>query len=270
MLNSINGWAWETDSKGVLTFCSENVYDYLGYFPKEIIGKNIFDFNLPEDAKKLKHAFNEACKNKKQIKNLDIWSVQKNGKKICLETNVFAFFDESGKIQGFRGINTDVTCEKLAQEKIKDLNNELSELKLKIIQLSNKSEKGKKRLFETFSVNKEKLDEKWVEHELDSICFFDIDANILDCNDNMYRRLGYSKDEMLSLNMADFDVLETKKDLSEKIKTAKKNGTYSFKTIHKRKDGLPILVFENLQYMSDKNTFKCIVREDYLPKKTQR
>ena len=109
MLNSINGWIWETDSKGVLTFCSANVFDYLGYLPKEIIGKNIFDFNLPEDAKKLKHAFIEACKNKNQIKNLDNWSVHKKGKKICLETNAFAFFDESGKILGYRGINTDVT-----------------------------------------------------------------------------------------------------------------------------------------------------------------
>jgi len=269
ILNTIHGWSWETDSKGVLTFCSANVFDYLGYSPKEIIGKNIFDFNLPEDAKKLKRAFNEACKNKKQIKNLNNWIVHKNGKKIYLETNAYAFFDESKNIMGFRGINTDITCEKLAQEKIKDLNKELSELKIKIIQLSNNSEKGKKRLFETVSINKEKLDEKWVEHELDSICFFDRDANILDCNENMYKRLGYSKDEMLSLNMADFDILETKKEFAEKIKTAKKNGSYSFKTIHKRKDGLHILVFENLQYIKDKNTFKCIVREDNFLKKTQ-
>jgi len=270
ILNSINGWSWVTDSKGEYTYCSENVFDYLGFHPEEIIGKNIFDFMLSEDAKKLKQAFNEAGKKKKQIKYLDNWNIQKNGNKICLETNAFAFFDESGKILGYKGINTDVTREKLAQQRIKDLNKELSDLKIKITELSNNREKGKSNLLETISFNKEKLDEKWAEHELDSVYIFDINANILDCNENMYKRLGYSKNELLSLNMADFDALETKQELSKKINTAKKNGAYSFKTIHKKKDGSSILVFENLQYMKDKNTFKCIVREEYSLKKTQR
>ncbi len=266
ILDSINGWAWEIDSKGVYTFCSKNVFDYLGYFPKEIIGKNIFDFLLPEDAKKLKHAFNETSKKKKSI-NLENWSIQKNGNKICLATNAFAFFDESGKILGYKGIFTDVTSEKLANEKIKDLNKELSGLKIEINKLSKGCEKRNNRLFQTVSVNEEKLDEKWAECKLDSVFIFDINANILECNENMYKRLGYNKNEMLSLNMADFDVLETKKELYEKIITAKKNGAYSFKTMHKRKDGSTVLVFENLQYLKDMNAFKCIVREDCSLKK---
>ena len=84
----------------------------------------------------------------------------------------------------------------------------------------------------------------------------------------MYKSLGYSKSEMLSLNMADFDALESKKDLAKKINQAKKNGVASFKTIHKRKDGSAVLVHENLQYLKDKNAFKCIVREDYSLKKS--
>ncbi len=110
---------------------------------------------------------------------------------------------------------------------------------------------------------KEKFDEKWPEHEFDSVFVFDENANILDCNDNMYKKLGYSKSEMLSLNMADFDALESKKDIVNKITLAKQNGAISFKTIHKRKDGSAVLVHENLQYLTDKNEFKGIVREDY-------
>jgi|GEM_PF-1000355 len=262
IIDSINGWAWETNPDGVYTFCSTNVFDYLGYFPKEIIGKNIFDFLLPEDAKKLKHAFNEANKKKKSIKNLENWCIQKNGNKICLETNAFAFFDESGKIVGYKGIFTDVTGKKLANETIKDLNKELSGLKIEINKLSKEYDKRNNRSLQSISVNEEKSIEKWAEQKLDSVFIFDINANILDCNENMYKRLGYNKNEMLSLNMADFDVLETKPELYEKIITAKKNGAYSFKTMHKRKDGSTVLVFENLQYLKDKNAFKCIVRED--------
>ena len=57
-------------------------------------------------------------------------------------------------------------------------------------------------------------------------------------------------------------------DLVEKINQAKKDDVYSFKTIHKRKDGSAILVQENIQYLKNKKAFKCIVREDYSLKKS--
>ena len=44
LLDSITGWAWETDSKGTYTFCSSNISKLLGYTSKEIIGKSFFDF----------------------------------------------------------------------------------------------------------------------------------------------------------------------------------------------------------------------------------
>lgn len=269
IFNSILGWAWETDSNGVYTFCSANIFDYLGYLGEEVIGKNIFDFMLQDDAKKSIKTFNEASKNKEPIKNLDNWNIHKNGKKICVETNAFAFFDESGSIQGFRGINTDITEQKIAQDKINDLNKELSCLKNEINKLSNEVIRDENNLLEPNAINIEKLDEKWVEQDFDSSFVFDIDANIMDCNKNILKKLGYSKKEMLSFNMVDFDALETKKELTEKINIAKKNGAYSFKTIYRKKDGSTILVFENLQYNKNKNNFKCIVREDNLPKKIQ-
>jgi PAS domain S-box-containing protein len=113
-----------------------------------------------------------------------------------------------------------------------------------------------------------KLDDKWSEHEFDSVFIFDENANILDCNDNMSKRLGYTKSEILSLNITDIDVLESKKDIINKIKKIKKDGVISFKTMHKRKDGSAILVYENLQYNKNKNQFKGIIREDYLVEKS--
>jgi PAS domain S-box-containing protein len=110
---------------------------------------------------------------------------------------------------------------------------------------------------------KNKLEDKWSEHEFDSVFLFDENANILDCNENVHKKLGYTKSEMLSLNMTDFDALESKEDIINKINDAKKTGSITFKTIHKRKDGSAILVHENVQYIKDKNVFKCIVREDY-------
>ena len=92
-------------------------------------------------------------------------------------------------------------------------------------------------------------------------------ANILDCNENMYKKLGYTKPELLALNISDIDVLESKKEILDKINKTKELGSITFKTIHKRKDGSAVLVHENLQYDRNTNEYKAIVREEHSSKK---
>jgi PAS domain S-box-containing protein len=111
------------------------------------------------------------------------------------------------------------------------------------------------------------FEDKFSEHEFDAVFIFDENANILDCNENMYKKLGYTKNEILSLKLSDINLLESKNDIFDKIKKTKKFGTFSYKTIHKKKDGSGIFVFENLQYNKNKNQFKSIVHEEYSHKK---
>jgi PAS domain S-box-containing protein len=120
----------------------------------------------------------------------------------------------------------------------------------------------KKQLIPT-TFNQILENKKWLEKELDSVFLFNENADIIDCNENMVKNLGYNdKSEILNLNMADIDALENKKALKDKIKKVKKNGSYSYKTIHKKKDGSAILVYEHLQYHKDKKAFKGIIRKD--------
>ncbi len=171
----------------------------------------------------------------------------------------------------FERVDTDIITQKNKENKIKKLKFDLSELKMKIKRLLNPlEEKRFKNKIKLSEQNNTKLDDKWSEHEFDSVFIFDENANILDCNENMSKRLGYTKSEILSLNLSDIDVLESKKDILDKIKKTKKDGVFSFKTIHKRKDGSAILVYENLQYNKNKNQFKSIVREDYSLKKSSK
>ena len=263
LLDSITGWAWETDEKGLYTFCSKNISKILGYTPGEIIGKNFFDFIPSENNRQAKQVFDRAGKKKKSIENLQNWYFNKNGDKVYVMTNGVPFFDDDGSLLGYRGVDIDITREKMAEWKIRKLNKNLSDIKMEFTRLLNERERHRFKNLDKIGVNKKKLDEKWSENEFDSVFIFDENADILDCNENMYKRLGYTKSEMLSLNIADFDALESKKDLVKKINQVKKNGVASFKTIHKRKDGSAVLVYENLQYLKDKNAFKCIIREDY-------
>jgi len=257
LYNSINGWVWETDPKGVYIFVSDNIDRYLGYKPDELKNTSVFDFMTTEDAKKAKKVFTESSKKQDPIRDLENWNIDKEGNKISVLTNAYPYFDENDNLIGYRGVSVDTTDLKQAESKIHNLNKTISDLKIEITDLLNKRE-GKPDSIK---------DTKWSEHDFDSVFIFDEKANIIDCNNKMVERLGYSKGEILSLNMADFDALETKEDIINKIKQVKKTGPISFKTIHKRKDGSAILVHENLQFIKDENKFKCIVREDYSVKK---
>lgn len=260
LFNSIPGWVWETDSKGIYLFCSNNISKFLGYNSKDMIGKSFFDYMLPEDVKKSKQVFYEASKKKKPINDLENWIAHKNGEKICFRTDGVPIFNESGDIQGYRGVNTELISVKEVEDKNKKLNLETLEQKIKNTVILNEH-KNKKEL-EPNEINLEKIKENGPEHDTDSFFIFDENGNILDCNEKIYKGLGYSKNEMLSLNITDFNAIEKENDLMEKINHAKKNGTVSFKTIHKRKDGSIVFVNELFRYIKNKNTFKCIVRED--------
>jgi len=264
IIDNISGWAWEIDLKGNYTFCSDNISKFLGYNPEEIIGKSFFEYMIPENSKESMQIFNKAVDNKNPLNNLENWIVNKNGEKRCVRTNGVPLFDDSGNLIGYRGINTDITNEKEAEGKINELNTKLSELKTEINDLKSNRKtdvETKKSEIDTEKVE-ERSDKKEDEQKVDYKFIFDEDANVLACTDSMYKKLGYSKDEMLNLNITDFNALETLDDLKEKINKAKKNGNFSFKTMHKRKDGSTFLVFENFHYIKDKNAFKSIVRED--------
>ena len=265
LLENINGWMWEIDTKGRYTYCSDKISDIIGYSPEKIVGKSFFNFISPEDVKNVKQVFDEACKKQEPIKQLENWIVSKNSEKKCFVTNAYPFFDNSGNLIGFRGVDIDITENKKSMDKLDQLNSELESLRKRLTYLLNERDrkkskkKDKKKLFNAH----ERIEEKWSDYsEYDSVFIFDEQANILDCNENMHKRLGYTKGEMLSLNMADFDALESREDITKKIDELKKTGSIIFKTIHKRKDGSAILVHENLLYLKDKNMFKCIVKEE--------
>jgi len=264
LLNSINGWAWETDDNGSFTFVSKNVSKLLDYKAEELIGNSFYNYITSEDVKKVKKAFIHARKEKKSIFKIENRNIRKSGEKICVITNGVPFYDKDGYIHGFRGINTDISKEKEAEARIMELNDELSDLKIDLTKLLNECENKKTFAFPIKNYKKN-IDEKWSEH--DCVFIFDENANILDCNNQMYKKLGYTKSELLNLNMADIDALESKKEILERIKKVKKDGAVVLKTIHKRKDGSTLFVDENLQYLKKKNEFKGIVHEDYSLKK---
>ncbi len=125
LVETSSDWVWEVDAAGVYTYASPKVTELLGYTPEEMIGKTPFDFMSSEEFDRVNAAFRDAVANKKPIERLENTALRKDGRSVVLETSGVPFFDGTGKLMGYRGVDRDITEPKRAEEEIRRLNAEL-------------------------------------------------------------------------------------------------------------------------------------------------
>jgi PAS domain S-box-containing protein len=113
-----NCWLWEVDAYGIYTYCSPAVFEILGYFPEEILGKTPFDIIVAEEKDKLRSIFGQIVNNHEPIIRLENSSIHKDGRVIYIETNGVPYYNSGGDLIGYRGINQDITRFKEAEEKL--------------------------------------------------------------------------------------------------------------------------------------------------------
>ncbi|MCD4702352.1 MAG: response regulator [Candidatus Aegiribacteria sp.] len=111
-------WLWEIDLNDRYTYCSEKVIDSLGYSAEEIIGKTPFDLIHPEDVQSIKEVYVNLVRNKENLVNLVNRNIHKNGDIKILLTNGVPILDKDGNLLGYRGVDTDITEQKQAEEEI--------------------------------------------------------------------------------------------------------------------------------------------------------
>jgi len=116
---SIADWVWEMDKNGYYSYSSQKGFDLFGESREDVIGKTPFDFMPPDEAKRVAAIFSEIVADKAPIKDLENWNIKRNGEKICLLTNGVPMLDEDGNLKGYRGVDKDITSQKLAEEELK-------------------------------------------------------------------------------------------------------------------------------------------------------
>lgn len=116
LIETTNDWVWEVDSECRYTYASPKVREILGYEPEDIIGKTPFELMTPEEATRVKEAFGPVLAEKSSFANLVNVNLRKDGTTVVLESSGKPFFDESGALLGYRGIDRDITLRKKAEE----------------------------------------------------------------------------------------------------------------------------------------------------------
>nr|WP_321267950.1 ATP-binding protein [uncultured Sulfurimonas sp.] len=134
ILENISDWIWEVNADGVYTYCSENVYNYLGYKAQDVVGKTPFDFMSDKEASRMSMILDLHLKNKSDIKNLENIHIHKSGHEVVVVTNAIAIFDKENNIIGYQGTDKDISNIKKTEKKLQE-NQKILAQQLKMAQM---------------------------------------------------------------------------------------------------------------------------------------
>jgi PAS domain S-box-containing protein len=115
LIENINDVLFTIDINGIVKYISPAVSKIFGYTAEEIVGRSEFDFMHPDDIPRVLNALKNVETN--TFTYLDIRYIIKDGS-IKWVRSTFSPIYKEGKLAGGNGILTDITQQKLAEEKL--------------------------------------------------------------------------------------------------------------------------------------------------------
>jgi PAS domain S-box-containing protein len=196
---------WEVDAQGLYTYVSPIVEKILGYKAEQVVGeKHFYDLFHPENREELKGAAFKVFAEKQPFREFINRNVHKDGKTVWLSTSGIPILDETGSLLGYRGADIDITGRKKAEEALRE------------------SEERYRTLFE---------------ESRDAIYMTNRKGKFVDVNQSSLDLFGYTKEEMIGLDIKEMCVrpddgcwfeqeIEQKGSVRDfEVKFRKKNGT---------------------------------------------
>ncbi|MDP2786300.1 MAG: PAS domain S-box protein [Sulfurimicrobium sp.] len=112
---------WEVDAEGRYTYISDGMMAMLGYAPEELLGKTPMALMPHGEAEQVDAAFTAYVARREPFRDLGNINRHKDGSLRHLLSNGMPIFDAQGALTGYRGVDRDVTQQKLAEEQLRKL-----------------------------------------------------------------------------------------------------------------------------------------------------
>ncbi|UMZ72701.1 diguanylate cyclase domain-containing protein [Natranaerofaba carboxydovora] len=109
-----------TDSNGIINYVSPSIKPTLGYEPKELIGRSVFEFLHPDDKEIIEGVFLEAINNRSSGRE-EFRFIDNEGNYRWLEATGNVIVDEDGNIKNTVFASRDITKRKEAEAKVRRL-----------------------------------------------------------------------------------------------------------------------------------------------------
>lgn len=109
------------------------------------------------------------------------------------------------------------------------------------------------------------------ESATDAILILDMEGNFIDINKTAHERLGYSKEEMLSMHLSKLDTPEFADKIPVRIEQLKQLGQHVFESAHQRKDGtsMPVEINTRIIDFHGKKAMLSVIRDITERKRTE-
>lgn len=232
-------WIWEVDKDGLYTYASPVVHSLLGYSADEIVGqKHFYDFFIPEKKEELKKAALEIFASRESFRNFENPNIHKDGHLLILSTSGSPIFNSEGNFIGYRGVDSDMTEQKMAEIALRE------------------SEEKFRNLFQDHSAAKLIIDP--------------IDGTILEANHAAANFYGWPVETLKKMNIAQINTLPPNV-LKKEIENAKKLKKINFEFQHRKVDGslVDVEVFSSSINIGDKEYLHSIIHDITEKKKAE-
>jgi PAS domain S-box-containing protein len=216
------------DCKGRYRFVNEAAAELFGLEPEEVVGKwdeDLFDVGSAARIRRIDEQIleDEAADSHETTRFID-------GDEHVFLSNKYPYYDENGDIVGIMGIDREVTERKRRQRAL---------------------ERSRQRLQSLFK----KLP--------DAIVIHDADGNVIDVNDQTIDDLGYTRGELLSMNVTDFEVGVAPEELRETWAEMSVGDRDKGQGRYRRKDGstFPVEVWVDKTRIGGEEQFIALSRD---------
>ncbi len=110
---------WETDKQFKFTYLSERVFTILRFMPNELIGKTFIDFIPEKDNELDKAILTQVFSSVQPFKNVEFRIHTKRKDQIFARISGTPFYDEAGRLAGFRGTASDISLMKRTEDELR-------------------------------------------------------------------------------------------------------------------------------------------------------
>ncbi len=120
--HSGQGWFWETDRRGMITYVSPHIAQLLGSDPESMVGKPFTGmFILDSDAKESERTLNFHLSTRSSFQELDVLAATEETEERWWSITGRPVMDRYNNFLGFRGSGVDLTDKKRSQEHVTQL-----------------------------------------------------------------------------------------------------------------------------------------------------
>ncbi|RYX81216.1 PAS domain S-box protein [bacterium] len=218
-----------TDLEDRVLYANERMLSMSGYSREDVLGRPAYELLLPPEEWPQLHGRNE----RRAKGEVDVYETRlhrKNGTRFWTLIHATPLRDSAGNVVGTIGALLDITTRKNAEMAQKQ-----SEERLRGV----------------------------IEHAVDGLIIHDFNGNVLEANAQICNSLGYSRDELLAMNVRDIELHFHDAEVLQKWQDVKEGARITVNGRHKRSDGssFPVEARVGLIEWEGINAILAVVRD---------